>query len=112
MTWAQSDWTDTETLDGEPDADPIEADQVDDVGGTDDGAEVEAAPTTYYANLDEFVREYLRHVYGCKIDGRNRVWAAEWWRYTGAVVLNPPKSSSVTLSAADQVVVLAAAARQ
>ena len=82
MTWAHSDWTDTETLDGDAERDPVEADQVDDV----DGADVEAAPTTYYANLDAFVREYLRHVYGCKIDGRNRVWAAEWWRYTGAVV--------------------------
>lgn len=77
MTWAQSDWSDAEAF--EDDADAFE-------GGTDyepDG--VEAEPATYYANLDDFIRDYLRYIYGCKVDGRNRVWAAEWWRYAGAV---------------------------
>lgn len=52
--------------------------------GADDEVQ-DDGPTTYYRSVDEFVREYLRHVYGCKIDGRTRVWAAEWWRYIGAV---------------------------
>lgn len=41
---------------------------------------------TYYANLDEFVRLYLREAYARPINGRTRVWAAEWWKYPEAVI--------------------------
>lgn len=47
---------------------------------------VPASPGLYYASLDEFVRDYLRHVYRRRIDGRSRCWAAEWWRYDEAVI--------------------------
>lgn len=43
-------------------------------------------PTLYYASVDEFVREYLRHAYRRKIDGKSRVWAARWWEYDEAVI--------------------------
>ena len=39
-----------------------------------------------YGSVDEFLREYLRSVYRRKIDGKNRVWAAEWWKYDEAVI--------------------------
>lgn len=67
------------------DEDTAEADAVD----VDDAS---AAPAggrrLYYGSVDEFVREYLRHVYKRRIsgDGRTRVWAAEWWRYDEAVI--------------------------
>lgn len=51
-----------------------------------DTGEAAAEPSLYYGSVDEFVREYLRHVYRRRIDGRNRVWAAEWWRYDEAVI--------------------------
>ena len=40
----------------------------------------------YYGSVDEFVREYLRLAYRRPINGRSRVWAAEWWRYDEAVI--------------------------
>jgi hypothetical protein len=40
----------------------------------------------YFGSVDEFVREYLRHVYKRRIDGRRRVWDAQWWRYDEAVI--------------------------
>lgn len=43
-------------------------------------------PALYYRNVDEFLRDYLRHVYRRKIDGRHRVWAADWWAYDEAVI--------------------------
>ena len=43
-------------------------------------------PTLYYGSVDEFVREYLRHVYRRAINGRSRVWAARWWEYDEAVI--------------------------
>ena len=46
----------------------------------------QSGPTLYYGSTDEFVREYLRHVYRRRIDGRNRCWAADWWRYDEAVI--------------------------
>ena len=49
----------------------------------DDGGAVE---TLANGSVDEFVREYLRNVYRRKIDGKNRVWAAEWWKYDEAVI--------------------------
>lgn len=45
-----------------------------------------AGPELYYGSLDEFVREYLRHVYRRAINGRSRVWAARWWEYDEAVI--------------------------
>ncbi|WP_036923512.1 DUF4913 domain-containing protein [Propionicicella superfundia] len=45
----------------------------------------EAAPMLYYGSVDEFVREFLRHAYRRRVDGRRRCWAAEWWRYDEAV---------------------------
>ena len=45
-----------------------------------------ALPRLYYGSVDEFVREYLRHVYRRRIDGRNRVWAARWWEHDEAVI--------------------------
>ena len=48
----------------------------------------EELPPLVYGSVDEFMREYLRHVYRRKIGGRGtgRVWAAEWWRYDEAVI--------------------------
>lgn len=45
-----------------------------------------AAGGLYYGSVDEFLSDYLRHVYKRRVDGRSRVWAAEWWRYEEAVV--------------------------
>ncbi|MGL5859199.1 MAG: DUF4913 domain-containing protein [Angustibacter sp.] len=44
-----------------------------------------ADPPLYYRSVDEFVREWLRHVYKRRVDGRRRVWAADWWRYPEAI---------------------------
>ena len=67
-------------------ADGIEAEPID-LGDDDDQAETGTAePALYYRSVDEFVREYLRHVYRRRIDGRTRCWAAEWWRYDEAVI--------------------------
>lgn len=46
--------------------------------GSDDYDDVETdhqgqtAPALYYGSVDEFVREYLRHVYKRRVDGRCR----------------------------------------
>ncbi len=56
----------------------------DDWLGEDQSSEPEAE--CYYGSVDEFVREYLRMVYRRRIDGRNRCWAGEWWRYDEAVI--------------------------
>lgn len=50
------------------------------------GAGEDAAPELYYGSVDEFVREYLCVVYRRPINGNQLVWAADWWRYTEAVV--------------------------
>ncbi|WP_435298465.1 DUF4913 domain-containing protein [Timonella sp. A28] len=42
--------------------------------------------TFFYKSVDDFVREYLRHQYQRPINGRNKVWAAQWWKYGEAVV--------------------------
>jgi Domain of unknown function (DUF4913) len=44
------------------------------------------ATTLVFGSVDEFVREYLRHVYKRRIDGRRRVWDAQWWRSDEAVI--------------------------
>ncbi|PRI12505.1 DUF4913 domain-containing protein [Leucobacter massiliensis] len=40
----------------------------------------------YYGSVDEFFREYLRLAYRRPINGRARVWAADWWNYDEAVI--------------------------
>ena len=47
-----------------------------------DGDEIELQ----FGSVDEFVREYLRHIYKRRIDGRNRVWSARWWSNAEAIV--------------------------
>lgn len=49
-------------------------------------AEQEAPAKLVYGSTDEFVREYLRHVYRRRIDGKTRVWAGRWWQYDEAVI--------------------------
>lgn len=71
--WAEDDLDEDKDVDGQP---------LDDVHVS----AAEAPPTLYYGSVDEFVREYLRHVYRRRIDGRNRVWAARWWEHDEAVV--------------------------
>ncbi|SDS71756.1 DUF4913 domain-containing protein [Microlunatus soli] len=39
-----------------------------------------------FGSVDEFVRDYLRHMYKRRIDGRNRVWSARWWEVGEAIV--------------------------
>lgn len=39
-----------------------------------------------FGSVDEFVRDYLRHMYKRRIDGRNRVWSARWWENGEAIV--------------------------
>ena len=48
--------------------------------------ETPTEPTVYFGSVDEFVREYLRHAYRRRIDGKNRIWAARWWEYDEAVI--------------------------
>jgi len=46
------------------------------------------APTTpplYYGSTNEFVREYLRHVYKRKINGTNTFWSPQWWKSDEAI---------------------------
>lgn len=61
----------------------------DDLDGPSDEPSVEEpgepAPALYYGCVDEFVRVYLRHIYRRAINGRNRRWAAAWWKYPEAV---------------------------
>lgn len=56
--------------------------------GSGSGEPAAGESTLYYGSVDEFVREYLRHVYRRRIPGtgQGRVWAAEWWRYDEAVI--------------------------
>lgn len=79
-----SDWgQDTDDADG-IEAEPIDLgdDEPDHAGEVNEPA----GPGLYYGSVDEFVREYLRHVYRRRIDGRHRCWAAEWWKYDEAVI--------------------------
>ena len=50
-----------------------------------DPAAAEAAPRLYYGSTNEFVREYLRHVYKRKIDGRHAFWSPRWWKSDEAI---------------------------
>lgn len=56
------------------------AEQVDGPSGLD------AEPELHYGSVDEFVREYLRHVYRRQINGQHRCWAGRWWEYDEAVI--------------------------
>lgn len=41
---------------------------------------IEIPPQLYYGNVDEFVREFLRHAYKREISGSSSpYWSAEWW---------------------------------
>ena len=63
--------------------DAWEDDAIDLEEGLDDDA-----PPLYFGSVDEFLRDYLRHVYRRRIsgDGRTRVWASQWWLYPEAVI--------------------------
>jgi hypothetical protein len=76
-----SDWgaDEYEGIEAEPIA-------VDDTTGALVDDEPPAEPELYYGSVDEFLREYLRHVYKRPINGRSRVWAARWWEYDEAVI--------------------------
>lgn len=43
------------------------------------------APALYFGSTDEFVREYLIHVYKRRIDGRTAFWSPRWWAFAEAV---------------------------
>lgn len=45
----------------------------------------EEIPELYYGSTDEFVREYLRHLYKRKVDGQHTFWSARWWESAEAV---------------------------
>lgn len=50
--------------------------------------EVEGEPVqTYYGSADEFMREWLSHMYSRQVSGRGspRVWRDDWWRVPEAV---------------------------
>ncbi len=50
-------------------------------------ADVDETPKLVYGSVDEFVREYLRHMYTRPVGSGNARyrWAAEWWRSPEAV---------------------------
>ncbi|MDA8370952.1 MAG: DUF4913 domain-containing protein [Nocardiopsaceae bacterium] len=80
-----SEWGDDYDEDG-IEAEPIDVDENTGELADDDTGEAAAEPSLYYGSVDEFLREYLRHVYRRKIDGRHKVWAARWWEYDEAVI--------------------------
>lgn len=47
--------------------------------------EEESPPELVYGSVDQFVREYLRHVYR-RATSEQRVWTARWWEYDEAVI--------------------------
>ncbi|MFE7606548.1 DUF4913 domain-containing protein [Brachybacterium paraconglomeratum] len=48
-----------------------------------DPEEEERSPELVYGSVDEFVREYLRHVYR-RATSDYRVWSSRWWEYDEA----------------------------
>lgn len=60
--------------------------EANDAGTPEEESGGDDAPPLYYGSVDEFVREYLRLAYRRPINGRARVWAAEWWNYDEAVI--------------------------
>ena len=65
------------------------SDELDAFREVDDAAAVDAgeAPELVYGSVDEFVREYLRHMYTRPVGGGNARyrWAAKWWKFPEAV---------------------------
>jgi len=53
-------------------------------GGAEDTQDEQ--PELYFGSVDEFVRDFLRHAYRRRIDGRNRCWAGRWWEYDEAII--------------------------
>lgn len=84
--WGDDDY-DNAMIDDGIEAEPIDVDDGQEPADQPAAAKPEAAePRLYYGSVDEFVREFLRHAYRRKIDGRHRVWAARWWEYDEAVM--------------------------
>ena len=42
-------------------------------------------PRLYYGSTNEFVRDYLRHVYKRKINGTHTFWSPRWWTSDEAI---------------------------
>lgn len=55
------------------------------VHGPAGGGGADAAPRLYYGSTNEFVRDYLRHVYKRKIDGSHTFWSPRWWTSDEAI---------------------------
>lgn len=53
--------------------------------GQEPAGDAAAAPRLYYGSTNEFMREYLRHVYKRKIDGRHAFWSPQWWKSDEAI---------------------------
>ncbi|MDO9174571.1 MAG: DUF4913 domain-containing protein, partial [Actinomycetota bacterium] len=60
--------------------------EANDAGTPEEESAGDDAPPLYYGSVDEFFREYLRLAYRRPINGRARVWAADWWNYDEAVI--------------------------
>ncbi|WP_454778738.1 DUF4913 domain-containing protein [Georgenia muralis] len=75
----------TDVLNGWDEAEELIDARADEPGG-DEAAEPEE-PALYYGSVDEFVREYLRHLYRRRVGPNTSAkWAAEWWRHPEAIV--------------------------
>lgn len=48
--------------------------------------ETPPAPALVYGSVNEFYSEYLRSVYVRRINGKHRVWKADWWTVDEAIV--------------------------
>lgn len=48
---------------------------------------IQEGPRLIYGSADEFIREYLRHMYARPVGAGNARWrwAADWWRYPEAI---------------------------
>lgn len=48
---------------------------------------IEIPPQLYYGNVNEFVREFLRHAYKREISGSSSpFWSGEWWKIDEALM--------------------------
>ncbi len=43
-------------------------------------------PATLFADVGEFVTEYLAQVYRRHVEGRTRTWCPQWWRHAEALI--------------------------
>ncbi|UUE22524.1 DUF4913 domain-containing protein [Microbacterium sp. J1-1] len=75
------------------------SDVLDDFREDDDPDDVDEAPDLVYGSVDEFVREYLRHMYTRPVGGGNARyrWAAEWWKSPRSG--GPPRGSVARVGA-------------